>query len=589
MLTQVHPEEARVTRVSRILHLEDREADRELIRKSIEGAHIDCEIIPVETREEYVDRVSRESWDLILADYSLPSFNGLEALEIARQVCPLTPFIFVTGTLGEDEAVESMKNGATDYVLKVRMKRLPGSVQRALTERMERLQRQKAQEELAQHEELLRFMAYHDTLTGLPNRDLFKDRVQQALSSARRQHGKVALLFLDLDNFKYINDSLGHSAGDAVLKEIGERLKRLVRDGDTVARLGGDEFVVLISGIKDSSEAAVAADRIHSAVAVQHDVQGVSLATTCSIGISIFPEDGTDCESLLQNADAALCSAKEGGRHGWQFFTAAMNARAIERLTVENGLRQAIDRGQLFLEYQPQLDITSQKIIGVEALLRWRHPDLGLIPPGVFIPVAEATGQIVRIGEWVLRTACEQAREWQKAGIPPFRMAVNVSPIQLRHAPFLQSVQDALSETDFPGQNLELEITESLMLPNGETMPDLLEKLAEMGVNVAIDDFGTGYSRLSRLRDFNFSRLKIDGTLVQGIRDNNRDAALIRSIIEVGKTLDMKVLAEWVETEEQMNVLRACQCDELQGYYFSKPLGADALFNGLLRRSENKG
>ena len=344
--------------VAQILHLEDSEPDRELIRLLLKDAGIDCEITAVETEGDFIRYLNQKSWDLIISDYSLPSFDGFRALAVAASICPSTPFIFVTGILGEDIAVESLKHGATDYVLKQRMTRLGGSVRRALNERAERLRREKAEANLKKSEEQLLFLAYHDPLTNLPNRSLLQDRLMQALSSAERRSEKVALLFIDLDQFKFVNDSLGHSAGDQLLKQVAERLERCARNGDTVARLGGDEFVVVLSGVKDSTDAAFAANRVKEDMAAEFTISGTRLSATCSIGISIFPDDGGDSEVLIKHADTAMFSAKENGRNQWQFFTPEMNRRAVERLSTESDLRIALKKEQFFLEYQPQLELS---------------------------------------------------------------------------------------------------------------------------------------------------------------------------------------------------------------------------------------
>ncbi len=565
----------------RILHLEDNELDQELVRVQLENAYIDCEIVAVSTGVDYVRHLSLGNWDMILADYSLPTYDGMQALEIATSTCPTTPFIFVTGTMGEEIAVESLKSGATDYVLKQHLKRLVGCVRRALNERAERLRRHQAEADLKVSEEHLLFLAFHDPLTALPNRALLQDRLIQALSNATRRSEKVAILFIDLDQFKNVNDTLGHSAGDLVLKQVAERLARSIRSGDTVARLGGDEFVLVVNAVKDTTDAAVAANRVKQEMAAEFNVNGTCLTTTCSIGISMFPEDGSDNETLLKNADSALFDAKDNGRNQWRFFTPEMNRLARERFELENALRLGLVREQFFLEYQPQYEVSTGRIVGAEALLRWRHPQEGLIPPDRFIPFAESTGEIIPIGEWALRTACAQARRWQLEGMPPLVMAVNVSAVQLRRDTFIQSLQTVLNETGLEPQLLELEVTESLLLSNADVMASLLEKLGKIGSKLAIDDFGTGYCGFSYLRNFQFSRLKIDQSFVKSVATDPREAALTATIINMATTLGMKVIAECVETEQQVKALRALGCDQFQGYYFSRPLCAAAFAETL--------
>lgn len=423
-------------------------------------------------------------------------------------------------------------------------------------------------------ESQVQYLAYYDSLTGLPNRSLLNDRLRSALAAARRHKEKVAVLFLDLDRFKIINDSLGHSIGDLLLREVATRLKSLSREEDTVARIGGDEFLVVLPSIHESVDAAVTAERIARGMDQEFIIEGRSFKVTCSIGISIFPEHGKDGETLIKNADAAMYSAKESGRYTFRFFTEEMSAQVIERLTLEHDLREALDKQALFLVYQPQVSLLTGKTTGFEALLRWDHPEMGLVPPSRFVPIAESSGLIVPIGEWVLRTACVQARKWIDAGIAVPSIAVNVSAIQFQQDGFCELVKSVLHDTALPPRCLELEITESLLLSTGDSIFTLLEELKRMGVNLAIDDFGTGYSSLSYLRQFPVSKLKIDGSFIRDVATNPDDAAITTAMIDMSKALNLKVIAECVETEAQLEFLRARGCGEVQGYYFSQPLSA---------------
>jgi diguanylate cyclase (GGDEF)-like protein/PAS domain S-box-containing protein len=424
-------------------------------------------------------------------------------------------------------------------------------------------------------EEQIRSLAYYDTLTGLPNRILLQDRLAQALAGASRHQDKVALLFLDLDHFKVINDSLGHSVGDLLLKQVAERLKQETREQDTVSRLGGDEFVVVLSGIRQIADSAVTAERIMNAMTSEFVIQGHSLNVGCSLGISIFPDDGRDGEILVKHADAAMYCAKENGRNDFQFFTQNMNANLVQQLTLENSMRLALQKKEFFLMYQPQLDLTTGEISGVEALIRWQDPKSGLVAPNDFIPIAENSGLIIPIGEWVLHTACAQARKWQDEGLPAVPVAVNVSAMQFRHRGFLELVRRVLHETGLPPPYLELELTESLILSNADLMLSKLKELKGMGVKLAIDDFGTGYSSFSYLRHFRVHKLKIDRSFVRDVCSDSDDAAITGAIISVAKSLNLKVIAEGVENKEQISFLREHNCDEIQGYYFSKPLSPD--------------
>ena len=424
-------------------------------------------------------------------------------------------------------------------------------------------------------EERIQFLAYYDALTGLPNRTLLLDRLAKALAAARRQNNKLGLLYLDLDRFKDINDSLGHSVGDLFLQEVAGRLKRWGREQDTVARLGGDEFLIMLTDVKDIPDAAVAAERLMDAMTADFVVQGHTLGVSCSLGISVFPEHGADSETLIKNADAAMYRAKADGRNNFRFFTDDMNAQAVERLTLESNLRSALAKEQLFLMYQPQIDIATGRIIGLEALLRWQHPTLGLVPPDRFIRIAENSGLIVLIGEWVLRTACSQARKWQNEGLPLVTVAVNVSAVQFRQEGFCELIRRVLHETGLAAQYLALELTESLLLANADLMLSVLRELKAMGLTLAIDDFGTGYSNFTSLRQFGVSKLKIDRSFIRDVAVKPDDAAITTAIISMAKSLNLKVIAEGVEDEAQMSFLRTHHCDEIQGYYFSKPLKVD--------------
>ena len=450
---------------------------------------------------------------------------------------------------------------------------------RGAREALDVQQRLQAERQSAQAR--VEFLAYYDALTELPNRTFVNNQLVKACAGARRRHEKVAVLFLDLDRFKFINDSLGHAVGDLLLQHVARRIKGWAREQDTVARLGGDEFLIVLDGIKEIGNVAVAAERLMDAMNTEFVVEGQALSVTCSLGISVFPDHGVDAETLVKHADAAMYCAKENSRNNFQFFTENMNAQAVERLTLEHNLRKALERKELFLAYQPQMEIASGRFIGLEALLRWQHPEMGLVPPDKFIRIAENSGLIVPIGEWVLRTACAQVRKWHDERLLEVPIAVNVSAIQFGQEGFCQLIRKVLHETGLASDDLELELTESLLLSHSQVMLSELRKLKEMGVKLAIDDFGTGYSSLSYLRQFPVSKLKIDRSFIQCVSENADDAAITSTIISMAKNLHLKVIAEGVETEEQMSFLRARQCDEIQGYYFSKPLLADELADKL--------
>jgi len=421
-------------------------------------------------------------------------------------------------------------------------------------------------------EETVRHLAHHDFLTDLPNRVLLNDRIAQAISHAGRTRTQVAVLFLDLDRFKTVNDSLGHSVGDKLLQEVARRLRGNIRSSDTVSRQGGDEFVVVMPDATDAADVARAAQKLLDAVSEVYSIDGHELITTPSIGISVYPHDGHDVETLLKNADAAMYHAKESGRNNYQFFTQDMNTRALERLSLERSLRRAIERGELRLQYQPQYDVRTGRIVGVEALTRWEHPDLGLLPPGRFMPFAEETGLVVPLGEWVLREACNQNRTWQNQGLTAVRVAVNISALQFRYAGFAKLVQKALAESGLEPRWLELEMTESVIMQDAERVIESLEQLKGLGVEFAIDDFGTGYSSLSYLKRFPINRLKIDQSFVRDITSDRDDAAITGAIIGLTGNLGLHTVAEGVETVEQLRFLEQHGCDEVQGFLFSKPL-----------------
>jgi diguanylate cyclase (GGDEF)-like protein/PAS domain S-box-containing protein len=425
-------------------------------------------------------------------------------------------------------------------------------------------------------EEQIEYQAYHDALTGLPNRRLFRDRLTVALAHARRMKHPLAVMFLDLDRFKVVNDTLGHSIGDELLKAIAARLQVSLREEDSVARMGGDEFTVLLADLRTADAAAKIAQKVLDTVALPLQIEGTELFITTSIGIALFPSDGDSAEELLANADHAMYRAKDAGRNSYQMFTPAMNSRALERLSLENDLRHALDRGELEIHYQPQINIASGRVSGVEALLRWNRPGFGLVGPKDFIPIAEETRLIVPIGEWVLREACRQAREWQGDRESGFRMAVNLSARQFQHSDLPQVIAGALEHSGLTPSDLELEITESLAMQNTSRTIATLHRLREMGVQIAIDDFGTGHSSLNYLRSFPIDSVKIDQEFVQEIEASAPDRAIVSAVIGMARGLRLRVTAEGVETAAQLEFLREQGCEEVQGFLFGEPVPATA-------------
>jgi PAS domain S-box-containing protein len=456
-------------------------------------------------------------------------------------------------------------------------------------------------------EQRIRYLAYYDSVTGLPNRSLLKEHVGVALRQAKRHRRAAALMFLDLDNFKRVNDTFGHSAGDAVLQEVASRLSHCTRDsdflarqsdegsgeatawlsGNTVARLGGDEFVILLTEMRTPEDAAVSARRVNEALALPFVVKDVEVHLGCSVGISTFPEDGDDTETLLKHADAAMYHAKMKGKGRYQFYTRAINARALERLAMESSLRKALDHEQFFLEYQPQICLRTGRVVGAEALIRWNNSDLGIVYPEDFISVAEEIGFISQLGEWVLKTACAQGKRWQRIGEPPLRISVNLSAAQFVKQGFSKTVARILSDSGLDARCLELEITEGVLMENVDSNIRILNELRALGVRISIDDFGTEYSSLMYLKRFSLDAIKIDRSFVRDITNNPGDASIVAATINLGHSLQMSVVAEGVEEEAQLDFLRANECDEVQGNLLSVPQSVEQLSDWLEANASN--
>jgi len=427
-------------------------------------------------------------------------------------------------------------------------------------------------------------LAQHDSLTDLPNRTLLNERLTRAIKLAERRRQRLAVLFLDIDRFKHINDSVGHVMGDRLLQSLAQRLLACVRSSDTVSRQGGDEFVILLSEVTRAADAGVSAEKLLLTLSAPHRVDQHDLQITVSIGIATYPDDGTDAETLMKRADFAMYHAKNCGRNNYQFFEPKMNARASERQSLERDLRHAMDRQEFILHYQPKVNLRSGAITGIEALIRWRHPERGLVLPAEFIPIAEEAGFIVPIGQWVLREACHQATLWRAAALPDARIAVNVSTVELRARHFLAGVRGVLLETGMDPKQLELEITETFLMQDATSTAAVLRAINELGVRLALDDFGTGYSSLSHLRRFPIDTLKIDQSFVRDLTSDADDASIVSAVIGMGKSLQMQVVAEGVETQQQLAFLQEHSCPEGQGYYFTQPMDAGEFTQFVGRR-----
>ena len=681
----------------RVLLLEDNDADAALLMRILgkSGLLSPMEIFRAKTHAEFVQKLAEIRPTLIISDYTIPGFDGLSALGIAHENASETPFIFVSGTIGEERAIEALKRGASDYVLKDNMQRLAPAVQRALQEAKVMRARRDAEQALTEsekryeslvelspdgiflvangaisfanraamkiyradrqeqlvgkpyidlvhkqslgdvtsrlrsfkahpedrpyveqkhvrldgsevhvelastsimlhgresmlivtrditerkrYESQLKHQATHDGLTGLANRALLNDRLHYAIASAKRHGRAVALAFVDLDHFKFVNDSFGHEVGDGVLKEVSSRLVKAIRDVDTVSRLSGDEFVVLFEDLETPEIVTQLMERVLPAISHPLVVGSEEIVLTCSAGISVYPLDAEDADAVLRNADTAMYRAKEKGGNAFEYYTADMNSRSKEHLLLSAGLRRALERNEFFLHYQPQMDIATGRLSGMEALIRWNHPEQGVIAPGRFIPVCEQTGLIVPIGQWVLRAACESTRQLGSIlGRVPV-ISVNVSARQFKRSDLAPYIEEVLRALDFPPECLELELTESMVAQDAAFAAQTMRSLKSLGVRIAIDDFGTGYSSLSYLKRYPVDRLKIDQSFVSGIASDPDDETICRTIISLAHNLGLKVIAEGVENDKQLAFLQQYGCDEVQGYLIGRPMPWDDL------------
>jgi diguanylate cyclase (GGDEF)-like protein len=569
-----------------LLIIDDDEHVRGLL-VSILSDNYDC--AQAESAEHALVILTESHFDLIISDIQMGVMSGLELVPRVHAIDADSVVMMVSGQRNIEAAIAAMHVGAFDYIMKpFNIPHLEAAVKRALTHaallKENRIDKEQIAGLLKQRTAEVDRLAYYDTLTDLPNRTLFEDRVTQALTAGHREKRTFAVLFVSLDQLKKVNDTLGHTVGDRLLKEAASRLRLCVTESNTVGRFGGEEFAILLSADKQPTDVMEIIAAIHEALKPSFDLDGQWLFGTVSIGVSFFPEDAEDTQGLLKNAGAALQRAKRAGGDNYQFYTPDMNAIASKRLAMETSLRQAIDNGELLLHYQPRVVVDSLEISGVEALVRWRHPIMGIVQPADFIPLAEETGLILPIGEWALREACRQNKQWQKQGFAPMRVGVNISALQLQRQDLAETVARILEETQLDPQSLELELTESSIMGNARATIDVLTRLQTMGVTISIDDFGTGFSSLSYLKRLPIDALKIDQSFVREVSTNQDDAALVMAIITLAHNLRLRVVAEGVETEEQWKFLHLLRCDEIQGFVFSRPLPADALEQLLASR-----
>jgi diguanylate cyclase (GGDEF)-like protein len=562
-----------------ILIIDDDVPIRQLLLEILSDSYACCE---AESAEQALTALAKDHFDLVISDINMGGMSGLELVPHVHSISADSVVLMISGQSNIETAIEALRVGAFDYIMKpFDTRHVEAAVERALKQssllKEKRRYKDQLEKLLTQRTAEVNRLAYYDTLTGLPNRTLFEDRLDQAVAVSQRAGELLGILFISLDQLKKVNDTLGHLPGDLLMKQVAGRLTSCVPKGDTVARFGGDEFAVMLTKVGGAKDVVEIIGSIRDALHPPFQLDGQELFATSSVGVSLFPHDGNETQSLLKNAGSALYRAKKSGADNYRFYTEDMNSKASKQFALETSLRHAIDNEEFVLHYQPRLAVDSLKITGVEALVRWQHPQLGLLSPAEFIPLAEDNGLILPIGEWVLRTACRQNREWQEKGFTPMRIGVNVSARQFQQQHLAEIVLEILEETGLAPNYLDLELTESSIMSNAQATIDVLTRLKGMGVTISIDDFGTGFSSLSYLKRLPIDALKIDQSFVRDLTTDPDDAALVMAIVTLAHNLRLQVVAEGVETEEQLRFLHLLRCDEVQGYFFSKPLPAAGL------------
>ncbi|MGB1800352.1 MAG: putative bifunctional diguanylate cyclase/phosphodiesterase, partial [Gammaproteobacteria bacterium] len=544
---------------------------KEMLRDAAEGKHT---INVAYTATEAIASLQEQDFDIVLTDLDLPDTNGLDIIKSLQVANSEVPIVVLTGQTDEELALGIIQMGAQDYLVK-------GQGDGHLINRVidYSIERKKDLEELSH-------LANYDSLTGLANRLLFRERLDRALIRADRNKSLVALFVIDLDRFKNVNDTLGHDAGDKLLIDVADRLRKCTRGGDTIARLGGDEFTIIMEDIKDVDDAVIIAEKVLAFMQEKFIIKNNDIFVTPSIGLTIYPIDNSNATNLFVNADDAMYSAKKSGRNCYRFFTSDMNAHLVKRVKLETKLRRAIENEELVLYYQPKFNVNEKYPIGAEALVRWNDPEEGMISPALFIPLAEETGLIGPITDWVIKEACTQNSKWQQQGYKPIRMAINLSPKQFNRKDIVSRIFNQIINSDLSLKYVELEVTESALIEDVEKSCEIMMELKKWGVHISIDDFGTGYSSLSYLKKFPLDTLKIDQSFVRDLMQDSDDAAIVTAIIAMAKNLKFNVIAEGVENQDQLDYLAAHGCNEVQGYFTGKPVPADEFEQLLVKKTE---